>query len=400
MKKDMIKLGGLFLTVAVSATMLFSCQNKSKQSECFEDMPHFEQRFPQKTLVVRHPYVKENCDSVITYSSMEEAEWKLVHYFFPDGIAISSMIADYYNFDYDLFKEVVMSDSSSMNYSFDSLRYYANVQILDSEDGLLRFYVWEPEHNGRWSEAYTLVQYRRDGKIRFQTSLYHDWTGACPFSLRMLHAKGEKYYLTADEFSYGGECFVGYSVYLLTDSGLVEVAGHPGDSKESGWEHAVSYEFYPSDWYSRTGGMGFDWLDYYDETRSVLYVPEEDVYLNDRYFCYQWDGKQMLRVGNKSVANPFLHLSLKDYESLEFLKKTKRNLIRVDKMKEGVYRYAVWAADKKMDSEPELVITNGTWDDEKELFVFGNKEYEYRVTEYNLQVLKDGKQIAKYDFLD
>lgn len=388
----------LFIFIAVA--MLFSCQNKSKQSECFTDMPQFEQRFPQKTLVVRHPYTKENCDSVITYSSMEEAEWKLVHYFFPDGVAISNMIADYYNFDYDLFKEVVMSDSSSMNYPFDSIRHYADFQILDSKDSMIRFYVWEPQHDGRWSDAYTLVQYRRAGKIHFQASFYHDWTGAYPFSLRTLHVKGDNYYLTADEFPYGGECFVGYSVYLLTDSGLVEVAGHEGDTKESGREHAVSYEFYPGDWYSRTSGMGFEWLDYFDEKTNVLYVPEEDVYLNDRYLCYLWDGKQMRQIGDKSVANPFLHLSLKDYESLEFLKLSKRNLIRVDKIKDGIYRYAAWAADKKMDSEPELVITNGTRDEKTKQFIFKNKEYEYRVSEYNLYVLKDGKQIAKYDFED
>lgn len=69
-------------------------------------------------------------------------------------------------------------------------------------------------------------------------------------------------------------------------------------------------------------------------------------------------------------------------------------------MKNGVYRYAAWASDKKMDSEPELVITNGTWDEKVKQFIFKNKEYEYRVTEYNLQVLKEGKQIAKYDFDD
>ena len=75
-------------------------------------------------------------------------------------------------------------------------------------------------------------------------------------------------------------------------------------------------------------------------------------------------------------------------------------MIRVDKIKDGIYRYAAWAADKKMDSEPELVITNGTRDEKTKQFIFKNKEYEYRVSEYNLYVLKDGKQIAKYDFED
>lgn len=388
-----------FIIVLITMVMLFSCQNKSRQDSCFTDMPQFEQRFPQKTLIVGQLYAKENCDSVIIFSSMEEAEWKLVHYFFTDGIDIRNMKFDYFNFDYDLFEKVVMSDTSSMSYPFDSICYYADINILDSQDGKLRFYVWEPPHDGRGSDAHTFTQYRWNGEIRWQNSLYQDWTGASPFSLRILHVNNEDYYMTADYFSYGGEDFLGYSVYVLTDSGLVEVAGYESDSEENGREHAIAYEYSPSDWYTRTSGMGYEWLDYFDESTNILYVPEENVHMNDRYYCYQWDGNQMVQVGKESVANPFLHSSLKEYEALEFLKKTQRNLIRIDKVKKGSYRYAAWALDKKMDSEPELVITDGTWDEKTELFVFHNKEYEYRVSQYNMHVLKNGKQIAEYEFV-
>ena len=390
----------------IAAAMLFSCQNKSRQSECFKDMPQFEQRFPQKTLFVRHPYTKENCDSVITYSSMEEAEWKLVHYFFPDGIDIQNMEFDYANFDYGLFEKLIKSDTSSMTYPFDSLQHYAKIIILDSPDGNVRYYTWDNPHLHTMSDYRTCTQYRFNNEIHFQeldrTGEYEDYWSEeelSPICLHVLHGDEGVYYLTARDMNEcSSQAYVQFNLYKLTKDGLQTVAFKKSDGEDSMY---VAYEYDIPDWYFKTNnGEGYQWLDYFDESSATLYVANDEYYLNDRYWCYKWDGHYMELVGKKTFANPFLHTSLKDYESLEFLKQSKRNLIRVDKMKDGVYRYAAWGADKKMDSEPELVITNGTRDEKNEQFIFKNKEYEYRVTEYNLQVLKDGKQIAKYDFED
>lgn len=390
----------------IAATMLLSCQNKSRQSECFKDMPQFELRFPQKTLVVRHPYTKENCDSVITYSSMEEAEWKLVHYFFPDGIDIQNMEFDYANFDYGLFEKLIKSDTSSMTYPFDSLQHYAKIFILDSPDCNVRYYTWDNPHRHTMSDYRTYTQYRYKNEIHFQEPVGTSQNEDCwfeetlsPICLYVLDSDEGVRYLTArDMKEYSSQAYTKFNIYKLTKDGLQEVAFKKSDGEDSMY---VSYEYNIPDWYFKTNnGEGYQWLNYFDENNSILYVAEDELYLTDRYWCYKWNGHYMELVEKKTFANPFLHISLNDYESLEFLKLSKRNLIRVDKIKDGIYRYAAWAADKKMDSEPELVITNGTRDEKTKQFIFKNKEYECRVSEYNLYVLKDGKQIAKYDFED
>lgn len=365
------------MATIVAITMCLSCQNSHKQPTDYENMPHFETCFPEKTLSIGELYVKQNCDSLISFSSMEEAEWKLVHYFFPDGNDTLNKESYDFDFDYDLFAEVVMSDTSSMNYPFDSICHYADIRILDSKDGKLRFYVWEPPHFGRGSNAFTLAQYRWNGEIRYQENLYGGWTGESPFKLDMMHVDDKDYYLTSDYFFFSSEVFCGYSVYVLTDSGLVEVAGQEG-TEENGREHALFYEYYPGDWYFRTSGMG-EWLDYFDETTNTLYVPDEDVFMNDRYKCYQWDGKQFVQVGNKSVANPFLHPSLKDYERLEYYGPMDRKIVRVDKLGKESYRYAAWQENSPMSSKPERVITNGTLDTAANEFVFRDNGQEYRI---------------------
>lgn len=65
----------------IAATMLLSCQNKSKQSAGCENMPEFEKRFPEKTVVT------SDGNTAFTFSSMEEAEWKDVTRIYALGMA-------------------------------------------------------------------------------------------------------------------------------------------------------------------------------------------------------------------------------------------------------------------------------------------------------------------------
>ena len=78
MEKDAVIQRCFFIAVVVIATaMLFSCQNNPKQPMGLENMPEFEQKFPQKSVWLHH---HTNDSTEITFSSMEEAEWKLVHF--------------------------------------------------------------------------------------------------------------------------------------------------------------------------------------------------------------------------------------------------------------------------------------------------------------------------------
>ena len=67
-------------------------------------LPQFEQKFPQKSVWIHH-HASDSTE--ITYSSMEEAEWKLMH-------VVSGC-------SYEDFEKIILSDPSSMDYPFDSL---------------------------------------------------------------------------------------------------------------------------------------------------------------------------------------------------------------------------------------------------------------------------------------
>lgn len=149
-------------------SMLLGCNsphNSKYISVANDGCPQFEKQFPMKQATIGSLFSgkEDGCPEVIEYSSMAEAEWKMIHYFFPNGKPETLFWAE---FDYDLFKQIVLSDTSSMTYPFDSLMQYANITISDSDDGQLRAYSWEPGHDWQLSDYHNVFQYRWEGAIK------------------------------------------------------------------------------------------------------------------------------------------------------------------------------------------------------------------------------------------
>ena len=74
MSNNSIECRVFIISLLLTAT-LFSCGNKHN-SQTETDMHKFTPKFPQKTVWIHHG---GNESTAITFSSMEEAEWKLVH---------------------------------------------------------------------------------------------------------------------------------------------------------------------------------------------------------------------------------------------------------------------------------------------------------------------------------
>ena len=330
-------------------------------------------------------YVKDGKSSSITFSSMEEAERELIHYFFPNGMPIDELPFDRHVFDYDLFEQIVRSNASSMNYPFDSLQHYANIDIIDSPDGNVRYYTWDYPHAHTMSDFHTIIQYRWNGKVLCQKpdTSEDNWYVLSPNSLHILKGKTYNYYLTTAYFRESSNIgYMNFEISKLTKKCLKTV---------DFWN--ASYEYFISDWYFRTSGEGYDWLDYFDEKTATLYVAEEDeLCLTDRYLCYQWDGSDMKLVEMETVANPHLYPELCEYQRVELFMRTSRNIVRVDQMSNGTYRYAAWKANETMLSKPEIVITGGSYDGDH--YVFHNKGYDYYVDDNEVKVTKTGKTIG------
>lgn len=354
------------ILLALIAMVFSCCDNVSDQPQ-------------SQTFNIGTHYVKDGKPNSITFSSMEEVERELIHYFFPNGMSIDELPFDRHAFDYDLFEQIVRSNASSMNYSFDSLQHYAKIKIIDSPDGNVRYYTWDYPHAHTMSDFHTIIQYRWNGNVYCQKpdTSEDNWYVLSPKSLHVLKGKTCNYYLTTAYFRESSNLgYMNFEISKLTKKGL-----QPVDF----WN--ASYEYFISGWYFRTNGEGYDWLDYFDDKTATLYVAEEDeLCLTDRYWSYQWDGSDMELVGAETVANPYLYPELCEYQRIELFMRTLRNIIRIDQMSDDSYRYAAWDANQTISSKPEIVITGGSYDGN--YYVFHNKEYKYYVNNNEVKITK------------
>lgn len=379
-----------FAVVVIATAMLFSCQNKSKQPDSCENMPAFEKRFTEKTVVTSAG------DAAFTFSSMEEAEWKMAHGCF-ENICF-----------WEAFEQVLMLEPSSMCYPFDTLRKHEEIVIMDSEDGLVRCY--GRRGDGSAHIPYMFVQYRVGDNVHLAGSEGCECENGCyctlPEKLYCFEEKGVHYYLVWGFCGYGGGIFShSLCAFKLDDSGF-----------------SLAYIFSLNDESENVQSVDVDFCDakimddasfgYFDKRTLTFYDPEviggieevdgccpNDARLTDRYYKLVWNGESFVYESDKSVPNPFLCEALSNYTCLEKIAETEKHKIRVDQMPNGTYRYASWNRNTPWSSVPELIVTNGTFDKTTKQYVYHNKEYEYRVGDVDLIVLKNGKQIAKYEYV-
>lgn len=160
---------------------------------------------------------------------------------------------------------------------------------------------------------------------------------------------------------------------------------------------------YLTDWRNKIGNVDtyYQYLIYGEQPHEIL-CPISDEYENliDKYEHYIYNGRQFVFKGN--VEGKELHPSLSGFESLEQLYDVDKYYVRVDRMKDGTYRYASWKREKMpngildMGLEPNIVVTGGYIDGEEEYYVFPNGSYEYRTNTnpsdvYELLLAKNGR---------
>ena len=190
------------LIIATSASSYG--QNNANGNSMEPDMPAFAHKFPPKTVRVN--------DSVeLTFSSIEEAEWKLLH-------------RVPYEAFYDAFVEVLQSDPSSMDYPFDSLTYFDPSRCAP----MLTSVVWSEDRNMRcigltYYTPSLLVQYRADGEVRLAEDKLDDnsyWC-QCPDTVYTLPTDHSTLYLVRGfDGSTGGERSYCLQAYELDETGF------------------------------------------------------------------------------------------------------------------------------------------------------------------------------------
>lgn len=393
----MRKLNVQWIVVMLAVACLWGCKGQDCQCYGVSEMPEFEAKFPKKQVVVSEFNVREGCDSIIEFSSFEEAEWKLIHYFFPDG-QLYEMPGD---FDYYILSQVFMADPSSMEYPFDSICKYANVWLADSDDGKVRVFSWEAPHFWTMSDYQYIVGYRWNDSVLFQIPQCPEDVEMCVWNLTQkiytFKDGSDTYYFTDGNFSEWSSCDSQcLTANVLTCNGLEDVDLFMDDE---GARSSICCEYDVPRWYCMANhGEGYDWLNYFDESNKTIYVQNSFYYLDDRFYAYKWDGKYFSLV-DSDAGSPFINPQLRKYESLVKVLETSRNKIRIDMMADSSYRYAAWKKGDALTENPDLVINNGCLVDDS-YYLFRNDGYEYRVDD-NLVIVRKGKKtIGRWRVLD
>ena len=298
MKKNVMKLIG-FVFVIISTSMMFSCIGKSKDSSCCENMPSFEKKLPQKSVWVHH---YDNDSTEITFSSMEEAEWKLLH-----------VVP---NWSYEDFEKILLSDPSSMDYSFDSLycddkTHHDVFSPVTSEDGNMRCFglyphsvhempmmlaycrtkgkVYKAEELGRPEDCYycllpdTIYTFKTGHSTLYFVWGYNGYTGS-----------GNSYRLCAYELDSTGL----HPAFVFVEKG--GFSGWKEDGQSLYTEICMNDEMYDT-----FAEDNFRTLGYFDKNDSAVYIrsyidKEMDEFscstqITNHYRKFVWDGNMFVR---------------------------------------------------------------------------------------------------------
>lgn len=299
MKKDIIKLiKQYFAVVAIATLLLFSCQNKPKQLTICENMPDFEQKFPQKSVWV-HYGASDSME--ITFSSMEEAEWKLIH-------VVPSC-------SFESFEKILLSDPSSMDYPFDSLfsddKSFCDLcKPVTSDDGNMRCFPVFPHlaHEMPMMLAYCRI----NGKAQKAEELGQSedcYYCLSPDTIYTFNTGHSTLY-----FVWGYNGYLGNGVsyrlcaYELDSTGLRPAFVFGEDGGFSGWEeHGQSLYVeicYDDDLWDTLAKDYFRSLGYFDPKESAVYIRTyeynemEDrccsTHLTNYYRKFVWNGKKFV----------------------------------------------------------------------------------------------------------
>ena len=291
----------IIVAMLFAATVASSCDNKHN-SPREANMPKFEPKFPQKSVWVKH-YPDDSVK--VTFSSMEEAEWKLIH--------------DVSNF-YDGFEKILLSDPSSMDYPFDSLQDRSPYGIFPpviSTDGKVRCIGFQPQVAHQLPMM--LMQYRDNGRVGLADKVGQPedcYYCLCPDTIYTFETETSTLYFV---WGYNGYTGSGDSyrlcAYELDSSGLHPASVFEEKGGFSGYEENgqnLYVEFCNND--EMCDGWeddDFKKLAYFDKDESTIYIREYVYKEMDEFSCstkltnhyrkFVWNGKKFVMNGTVNI---------------------------------------------------------------------------------------------------
>lgn len=279
----------LSITLAVSMLMAGCNSGDSSQNNSVADtMPAFSPVFEERMAVVG--------DSVLfTYSSMEEADWKLAN----------SVYGHFRVNDFNLALESVLRLSpESFDYDFSFVRKKCNIWIVNSDDCIIRCY--DLEGDAAWQVPLMILQYRVGDKVKTADYGSAEDCYFCldPIEVLRLVDGNTKLYIVAGYSGFSPEAYqFSLYAYMIDGEDLKPAMVFTSDGEDS---HCVNVDFCPADEIFRFS-KDFPDIDsyfYYSEDEKVFYVREVvnqekdesgcSTKMTDQYIKYSWNGKRFV----------------------------------------------------------------------------------------------------------
>lgn len=300
---------------------------------------------------------------------------------------------------YQLFEraleELLMSNNQTFYYSFPLLE-EIGLTIIESEDKKIRIYNFYRPTSGSMQSVFNAHQYEcgarvytRIGSIcgteeyaeRMASSDEDVSGGGYAEKIYTFPINGKVYYIVEGLFVADSRTSLpSLSAFSVSEGNLERAYIFKGKGGEYGRSLSLWYD--SVDWYYRAGNsQRYSWIMAFESSSSSFYVPvsadEDSGVLTDRYDKYSLSDSSFDYAGTE--GGYWLNPSLREFISLETLFTTKRYIVRIDKIKEGVYRYASWKRTKTMADDPDITLT-GNYNAAKDQFSFtGNGKIWYYI---------------------
>lgn len=324
---------------------------------------------------------------------------------------------DFFNefLDGENFKTLISKDSTTMFFPFTKLTSIGAIKLYESNDKKLRLYVWRDQRVlSRWLCVDYICQYMTEsGEIRTNDDILpillsplSELEGLNDIKIicDLKDCKENSIYIFEVGSRPDTQCYYNeISAIRIDGDTLMNCHAFP-DKKKS---ISVGYEGL-GDWYSRTGGYGWEWINSYDAKTKSLYIPlvdEYDNFLKDRYNVYTFNGRTF-ELKNED-GGFWLNPGLRSFSELKTFIETKDYIVRVDLLNNEMYRYVSWKKNKTMLDEPDMILTSKKYDSITGTYIFihtdnENNKYEYCVKDGNVSdssntliVRKNGKVILR-----
>lgn len=299
----------------------------------------------------------------------------------------------FYNPHRDEFMKWVQNNSETLYMDLEDKAEQAEVQLVSSSDGKVRVYTWV-SGGGTSPDWSNFTQYEdNQGVVRSMVGLPLQGTAYGGTLTDVLYAGqlcGRRiYFLDFYSKASSAEGYnTLYSAELRTDTFAL---GPPFRLENGELKESISIDYYIPDWYFKTNGEGWDQITRFVPEEQTLYriVSDEKMQLNGSYQRYKYDSvKDEFRyIG--SGGSPFVHSSIRDYATLVVMSETEQHRIRIDSLRDGSYRMALWyhPSTASWQDKPTMVLSGGR-------YLKDSGEYEFKA-EGGLTYIYDEMDEAK-----